>query len=81
MAVQASDSYGSWRYEHLWLPFTRLVGTIPPECFLLSSLKSFSLMGDQLEGSISTWIGQLSSLESMFGTEYFWWHNLYGALH
>lgn len=76
-----SDSYGSWRYEHLWMSVAGLDGNIPPEFFLLTSLKSFSFVGDPLEGSISTWIGRLSDLECTFGIESFQFHSLYGAPH
>jgi hypothetical protein len=53
-------------YRHLWQTNNHLKGSLPPEGFLLTNLRSLSLLSNQLlEGSISTCIGQLSSLEAL----------------
>ncbi|CAB9516496.1 Leucine Rich Repeat [Seminavis robusta] len=52
-------------YQHLWLDSSGLAGSLPDELYLLTSLKTMSLAFNQLQGSISSYIGQLSSLEGM----------------
>jgi Leucine-rich repeat (LRR) protein len=53
-------------FQHLWLWSNNLQGDLPPELFLLSSLQSVSLHSNQLlGGTLSTLIGQLTSLEAL----------------
>ena len=50
-------------YIHLWLPQNDLEGSIPDELYLLTSLESILLGNNkQLEGSISSHLGKLTSL-------------------
>ncbi|CAB9517395.1 Leucine Rich Repeat [Seminavis robusta] len=53
-------------YVHLWLANKKLEGTIPPEVFWLTHLRSISFYNnDGLGGSIPSLIGQLTSLEAI----------------
>ncbi|CAB9516495.1 Leucine Rich Repeat [Seminavis robusta] len=52
-------------YQHLWLDSNGLAGSLPDELYLLTSLKTMSFAFHQLQGSISSYIGQLSSLEGL----------------
>ncbi|CAB9512367.1 LRR receptor-like serine threonine-protein kinase [Seminavis robusta] len=53
-------------YEYLWFPRNDLVGTLPPEIYLLTSLRILSLFGNpELEGSIASNIGALTNLEAL----------------
>jgi len=52
-------------YEYLWLNWGGLKGSIPDEIFLLTSLKSFELGANELNGTISTLFGQLTNLETL----------------
>ncbi|CAB9524665.1 LRR receptor-like serine threonine-protein kinase At4g08850 [Seminavis robusta] len=52
-------------YQHLWLDLNNLVGTIPEEIYMLSSLQTLSLSNNKLSGSIPTSIGRLSALEGL----------------
>lgn len=53
-------------YESLWLPSSNLVGEIPMELFLLSSLKVLNLEENQkLSGTIPSQIGNLQKLETI----------------
>ena len=54
---------GSDAYQHLWLWELGLEGSIPPELYLLTTLRSLSLFANRLDGTISTSIGQLQKLE------------------
>ena len=50
-------------YTHLWLPQNDLHGSIPDELYLLTSLESILLGNNkQLEGTISSHLGKLTSL-------------------
>ena len=51
------------KYEHIWLSQNNLEGSIPRELYLLTSLRSISILGNKLEGTLSTSIGQLRALE------------------
>jgi hypothetical protein len=55
------------KYRHLWLWRNNLRGTLPPELFALSSLRSISLISsDFIAGTLpSVSIGQASSLEGL----------------
>jgi len=50
---------------NLWSWGNRLVGTLPPETFMLTELKSLSLTTSDLTGTISTLICELQSLEAV----------------
>ncbi|CAB9511121.1 STYKc [Seminavis robusta] len=51
-------------YQHLWLDGNNLVGTLPAEFYLLTSLVSFSAGFSAMQGTmISTEIGKLTELE------------------
>jgi hypothetical protein len=53
-------------FRNLWLVDNGLEGTLPPELYLLSSLESITLARNNLlTGTISTSIGQLSSLKGL----------------
>lgn len=52
-------------YQQLWLQGNNLKGSIPPEMFLLSSLRSVALRANQdLSGPIPTQVGLLNQLEA-----------------
>ena len=51
------------QYEHVWLGQNNLEGSIPQELYLLTSLRSISILGNKLGGTLSTSIGQLRALE------------------
>lgn len=51
--------------EHLWLDQNNLMGTIPEELYLLTSLKTLSYGINHLHGAISTHIGKLTRLEAL----------------
>ena len=53
----------SERFQHLWLLDNGLEGTIPPELFLLTSLRSVQLSHNAFSGSFPTEIGYLSDLQ------------------
>ncbi|CAB9511120.1 Leucine Rich Repeat [Seminavis robusta] len=50
-------------YQHLWLDSNNLVGTLPEEFYLLTTLVSFSAAFSAMQGTISTEIGKLTALE------------------
>ncbi|CAB9524481.1 Leucine Rich Repeat [Seminavis robusta] len=52
-------------YHHLWLDQNHLVGSLPHELYLLTSLQTFSAVFNELEGGISSQIGLLTNLEGM----------------
>ncbi|CAB9499052.1 Leucine Rich Repeat [Seminavis robusta] len=52
-------------YQHLWLDKNDLVGILPEELYMLTSLQTLSLGYNQLEGSLGSHIGQLADLEGM----------------
>ncbi|CAB9528146.1 Leucine Rich Repeat [Seminavis robusta] len=52
-------------YQHLWLDQNNLVGSLPRELYMLTSLKTLSTGLNQLFGTIATEIGQLSQLEGL----------------
>ncbi|CAB9511129.1 Leucine Rich Repeat [Seminavis robusta] len=52
-------------YQHLWLDQNNLVGSIPEELFLLTSLETLSIGRNRIEGTISTRVGQLTQLEGL----------------
>ncbi|CAB9506900.1 Leucine Rich Repeat [Seminavis robusta] len=54
-------------YQHLWLDQNNLVGSIPEELFLLTSLKTLSIGRNRIEGTISTRVGQLVVPPSRIG--------------
>ena len=58
-----SSDYGH-PYKHIWLMGNGLAGTLPLELYLLTSLRSMSLLLNDLQGTLSTHIGQLSRLEA-----------------
>ncbi|CAB9501366.1 Leucine Rich Repeat [Seminavis robusta] len=49
--------------EHLWLDFNNLAGSIPPELYMLTHLKTLSYGVNSLQGTIATEIGKLTDLE------------------
>ncbi|CAB9500541.1 Leucine Rich Repeat [Seminavis robusta] len=51
--------------QHLWLDRNHLVGSLPEELYLLTSLQTLSLGLNQFQGSISTRFGQLTQLEGL----------------
>ena len=51
--------------QNLWLWGNKLQGALPPELFMLSSLKSLSLASEQLGGAMPTLIGELTSLRAI----------------
>jgi hypothetical protein len=56
-------------YRHLWQFRNKLQGTIPDELFLLTNLKSLSLLAMvHMEGTLPTYIGQLTELEAFIFT-------------
>ncbi|CAB9499031.1 Leucine Rich Repeat [Seminavis robusta] len=52
-------------YQHLWLDLNNLVGSLPEELYLLTSLQTLSVGVNDLRGTISTRIGQLTNLEGL----------------
>ncbi|CAB9521020.1 Leucine Rich Repeat [Seminavis robusta] len=52
-----------YHYQHLWLDQNSLDGTLPPELYTLTSLKTLSVGFNNLLGTIPTHIAQLSLLE------------------
>lgn len=50
-------------YHHLWLPPNRLRGPFPNEVYLLTSLRSISIIQNKVSGTITTEIAKLSQLE------------------
>ncbi|CAB9499050.1 Leucine Rich Repeat [Seminavis robusta] len=52
-------------YQHLWLDKNNLVGNLPEELYMLTSLQTLSLGYNQLEGSLGSRIGQLADLEGL----------------
>ncbi|CAB9510935.1 Leucine Rich Repeat [Seminavis robusta] len=53
-------------YEHLWLDQNNLVGTLPEEVYLLTSLETLSTgLNVELQGTISSKVGQLTSLQGL----------------
>jgi hypothetical protein len=52
-------------YQHLWLDQNALEGVLPKELFLLTSLQSLSLGANQIHGTISSHVGQLTLLEGL----------------
>ncbi|CAB9517188.1 Leucine Rich Repeat [Seminavis robusta] len=53
-------------YQHLWLDQNNLLGALPEELFLLTSLKTFSAgSNNRLGGTISTLIGKMTELEDL----------------
>jgi hypothetical protein len=52
-------------YQHLWLDQNALEGALPKEIFLLTSLQSLSLGSNQIHGTISSHVGQLTLLEGL----------------
>ncbi|CAB9517186.1 Leucine Rich Repeat [Seminavis robusta] len=53
-------------YHHLWLDQNNLVGALPDELFLLTSLSSLSAsFNKELKGPIPSQIGQLTQLEGL----------------
>lgn len=53
-------------YLGLWLDANHLVGSIPVELYMLTSLRTLSFAWNDLKGSISSHIGELTSLEGFF---------------
>ena len=48
-------------YQHVWLDANNLIGTLPPEIYMLTSLQSLSLMlNPDLQGTLSSQIGLLA---------------------
>ncbi|CAB9510720.1 leucine rich repeat [Seminavis robusta] len=52
-------------YQHLWLDMNNLVGSLPEELYLLTSLETLTLAFNDLRETISTSIGQLTDLEGL----------------
>ena len=52
-------------YKHLWLDQNNLAGSLPKELYMLTHLRTISMIFNGLHGSISTEIGMLSSLEGL----------------
>ncbi|CAB9524756.1 Leucine Rich Repeat [Seminavis robusta] len=52
-------------YQHLWLDRNNLVGSLPPELYLLTALQTFSAAFNFLHGPISSHIGKLTALEGL----------------
>jgi Leucine-rich repeat (LRR) protein len=52
-------------YEHLWQVDNNLMGSLPEELYLLTSLKSLSLDRNKLEGTLSSQVGLLTNLEAL----------------
>ncbi|CAB9521894.1 Leucine Rich Repeat [Seminavis robusta] len=52
-------------YRNLWLNLNNLVGSLPEELYMLTSLKTLSLGPNQLHGSLSSHIGKLTQLEGL----------------
>ena len=53
-------------FQHLWFSENRLEGTLPPELYLLTSLKSISIGENKgLQGAISPLLGDLTSLQAV----------------
>ena len=50
---------------HVWLYANGLRGTLPPEFFLLTSLRTIDLASNRLQGQLPTHIGDLRYLEMM----------------
>ncbi|CAB9514205.1 Leucine Rich Repeat [Seminavis robusta] len=52
-------------FQHLWLDVNTLVGSLPTEVYMLTSLKTLSLDRNQLEGTISSHIGRMTNLQGL----------------
>ncbi|CAB9499024.1 leucine Rich Repeat [Seminavis robusta] len=54
-------------YQHLWLDENNMVGSLPEELYLLTSLQTLSIgWNKQFGGTISTQIGQLTKIQGLF---------------
>jgi len=58
------DDYNQ-EYQHVLLEGNRLVGTVPPELFLIPGLKQVVLSRNALVGSVPTEVGKLQDLERL----------------
>jgi hypothetical protein len=52
-------------YQHLWLDLNNLKGALPEELYMLTSLETMSISLGLLEGSLSTNVGMLTSLQGL----------------
>ncbi|CAB9505749.1 Leucine Rich Repeat [Seminavis robusta] len=52
-------------YQHIWLDQNNLVGFLPTEFFMLTTLKTLSMGRNQIDGNISSMIGKLTRLEGL----------------
>ncbi|CAB9528611.1 Leucine Rich Repeat [Seminavis robusta] len=52
-------------YQHLWLDQNNLMGFVPTEFFMLTTLKTLSMGRNQIDGTISSMIGKLTRLEGL----------------
>ncbi|CAB9510717.1 Leucine Rich Repeat [Seminavis robusta] len=53
-------------YQHLWLDQNNLLGSLPEELYMLTSLQTISMGWNQLGGTISNNVGKLTALEGLF---------------
>lgn len=54
------------KYQNLWLHHNNMVGTLPQELFLLSSLKTLGMAGNpSLRGFMPTQLGKLTDLQGL----------------
>ncbi|CAB9506893.1 Leucine Rich Repeat [Seminavis robusta] len=52
-------------YQHLWLDRNNLVGSLPEELYILTSLQTLSVGFNAIQGTISSQIGALTALEGL----------------
>ncbi|CAB9512851.1 Leucine Rich Repeat (Partial), partial [Seminavis robusta] len=52
-------------YEHLWLDQNNLVGSLPEELYMLTTLKTLSMGFNMLVGPLSTLLGQMTALQGL----------------
>ncbi|CAB9508207.1 Leucine-rich repeat-containing protein [Seminavis robusta] len=52
-------------YQHLWLNRNNLVGALPQEIYMMTSLQTLSGVSNSLHGEISTFVGQLTALHGI----------------
>jgi len=63
--LHVNSSGSTETVQHLWLDFNNLEGTLPPELFLLTNIKSLSLGLNPLVGTLSKEIGNFPILEAL----------------
>ncbi|CAB9512108.1 Leucine Rich Repeat [Seminavis robusta] len=61
----ASTCNSDGLYQHLWLDQNNLVGSLPDELYMLTTLRSLSTGLNRLHGTIATLVGKLTKLQHL----------------